>query len=250
MQSGGTFRQTGSIRFRTTAWSLVLQAHDDEGREEAFDLLFRTYYRPVYALYRRAHQLSPEDASDLTQSFFLHLMNGALLRADPTRGRFRAFVKVAARNHFLDAKRLKSAAGALAPSHWTALLDDAKSTPPADPSLTAEEAFDRAFAERLVAAAVDTFTEACRQAGTDTHAQLIRLRYLEPSTDGTRGLVAAIAEELGIRPDQVSRQLYKAKQAFRTHLVAAVRATLPPSEVDDPDAVEEELSTLLRLMQG
>src|SRR5262249_9494267 len=57
--------------FRTTHWSAVLAASDQESAQgqEALARLCRTYWLPVYAFVRkRGH--SPDQANDLTQDFF------------------------------------------------------------------------------------------------------------------------------------------------------------------------------------
>lgn len=92
--------------FATTCWTAVLAAGGDSsptGRA-ALDRLCQAYWPPVYAYARRAGH-APEDARDLTQGFFGHLLEtGALARADPQRGRFRSFL-LGAFKHFLAHER-------------------------------------------------------------------------------------------------------------------------------------------------
>jgi DNA-directed RNA polymerase specialized sigma24 family protein len=88
--------------FRTTQWGLVATA-SAEGVAEArvaLEELYRLYCYPVYASIRpRGH--GRHDAQDLTQDFFVHLLEkGTLGRADPQRGRFRNFL-LGALDHFL-----------------------------------------------------------------------------------------------------------------------------------------------------
>ena len=50
------------------------------------------YWYPVYAYVRRRGHLN-EEAQDLTQDFFIRILEGRYLdRADPSRGRFRSFL--------------------------------------------------------------------------------------------------------------------------------------------------------------
>src|SRR5580700_6089309 len=80
------------IRFETTQWSLVSAAGEDEEKRDALEGLYRSYCSPVYSFVRR-HGYSRQDAQDLTQDFFVHLMEkNALTRADPNRGKFRRFL--------------------------------------------------------------------------------------------------------------------------------------------------------------
>src|SRR5437867_5362100 len=75
--------------FATTHWSVVLSA----GREttpqatDALEKLCHAYWYPLYAYVRR-RGYGPDDAQDLTQSFFPRLLERDLLsRASPLRGR-------------------------------------------------------------------------------------------------------------------------------------------------------------------
>ena len=64
-------------QFATTRWSLILSAADSEGEEQkacqALDELCRIYWRPIFSfVYQRNHSI--EDAQDLTQDFFLAIL--------------------------------------------------------------------------------------------------------------------------------------------------------------------------------
>ena len=82
----------GQIGFETTQWSLVSAAGDDDQRRIALESLYRAYSTPVYAFIRR-RGYGRQDAQDLTQDFFLHLVDrNVFSRADPNRGKFRKFL--------------------------------------------------------------------------------------------------------------------------------------------------------------
>ena len=89
--------------FVTTRWSVVLAAakHNDTARaRDALARLCQTYWYPLYAYVRR-RGYSAHDAQDLTQAFFLLLIERqSLASADPDLGRFRSFILTAI-NHFL-----------------------------------------------------------------------------------------------------------------------------------------------------
>lgn len=85
-------------RFATTRWSLVIQASTLDGRT-ALSELCRAYWAPVHA-FIQGHGVSNEDAADVTQEFFeVLLARNDLARADPSRGRFRSWLRTCARNH-------------------------------------------------------------------------------------------------------------------------------------------------------
>ena len=86
--------------FATTQWSIVLAAGkvDDREAQDALNQLCESYWYPLYAYVRRRVD-NVDDAQDLTQAFFVHLLEkGAVARADRSRGRFRAFLLTAVKN--------------------------------------------------------------------------------------------------------------------------------------------------------
>src|SRR5262245_24986606 len=98
-----------SDHFPTTQWSLVLIAGEGFSAEsqDALATLCRTYWYPLYAFVRR-QGYSPDDAQDLTQSFFSRLLEKRYLRdCDRERGRFRSFL-LASLKHFLSNERDRS----------------------------------------------------------------------------------------------------------------------------------------------
>ena len=104
-----------SPQFGTTCWSLIVAsakattaAPDAESRR-ALTELCRIYWRPIFAfLCRRGYEIA--DAQDLTQDFFVMVLEGRLLRgADPERGRFRSLL-LKSLQHFLIDEREKRCA--------------------------------------------------------------------------------------------------------------------------------------------
>src|SRR5437773_8356830 len=93
--------QSRVAQFNTTHWSVVLAAGQSSSpaAQAALEQLCRSYWYPLYAFVRR-RGYSPEDAEDLTQSFFERLLERDLL-ADlrPAWARFRSFLLHALKNH-------------------------------------------------------------------------------------------------------------------------------------------------------
>ena len=81
-----------------------MAANPDEASQTrariALEELCRAYWYPLYAFVRyRGH--SPDDAQDLTQSFFARIIEThGFSTADPARGRFRSYL-LGAMKHFL-----------------------------------------------------------------------------------------------------------------------------------------------------
>src|SRR5512138_3421624 len=83
-----------AAQFATTHWSVVLTAGHGGSTSAADALaeLCQTYWYPLYAYARRTGS-PPEDAEDLTQGFFQHLLERRLVAsADAAKGRFRSFL--------------------------------------------------------------------------------------------------------------------------------------------------------------
>src|SRR5207249_1778565 len=84
----------GRSEFPTTRWTLVVAAGDPHRKEarSALVSLCEGYWYPLYA-YSRRRGYPADRAQDLTQEFFIHVLEGRYLdRADPAKGRFRAFI--------------------------------------------------------------------------------------------------------------------------------------------------------------
>ena len=93
--SGDTMHmQGGRTDFPTTRWTLVVAAGDPARKESraALTSLCENYWYPLYA-YARRRGHSSDEAQDLTQEFFLRILEGRYLdRVDREKGRFRSFL--------------------------------------------------------------------------------------------------------------------------------------------------------------
>lgn len=92
-----------STLFLTTRWTLVGQAValDKTESDRAVGDLFSIYWKPLYRYVRRTGKCA-EDAEDLVQGFFEHLIiSDGLHLADRDRGRFRAFLLGALKNFMI-----------------------------------------------------------------------------------------------------------------------------------------------------
>ena len=103
----------GAASFHTTRWTIVMRAAQSQaqGGQSALAELCRLYWYPLYIFARRRGH-SPDDAQDLTQGFFLHVVeHRALTGVDRLKGKFRSFLLASFQNHLSDegdrARRLK-----------------------------------------------------------------------------------------------------------------------------------------------
>jgi RNA polymerase sigma-70 factor (ECF subfamily) len=91
-----------SQKFRTTNWSLVLEAaqKDTPQGREALARLCEAYWYPLYVFIRRKGY-DVDEARDLTQAFFVRLLEKNYLKeVKPEASRFRSFLLTSLK-HFL-----------------------------------------------------------------------------------------------------------------------------------------------------
>jgi RNA polymerase sigma-70 factor (ECF subfamily) len=84
----------GPSQFPTTRWTLVVAAGNPHRKEARSALVYlcENYWYPLHA-YLRRRGYSAHEAQDLTQEFFVRVLEGRYLdRADPEKGRFRSFI--------------------------------------------------------------------------------------------------------------------------------------------------------------
>jgi len=96
--------------FPTTHWTLVTRVrHGGEIRRAALEELCSLYWYPIYAFLRR-RGYPQHDAEDLTQGFFLKVLDDESLNAaDPDKGRLRTHLLQHLKRHLADRKRMDGA---------------------------------------------------------------------------------------------------------------------------------------------
>jgi DNA-directed RNA polymerase specialized sigma24 family protein len=167
--------RTRNESFNSTRWTLVLAAGDSDATAsqslEALSELCRIYWRPLY-LFLRREGIGAEDAQDLTQGFFAHLIESrAYARADPHKGRFRSFL-LGALKHFVAHARAhdrtqKRGGGMILAQLDTAAIAEADARAVSLPAWTAERVYEREWAETLLRQTLDRLAEECALAGKD-----------------------------------------------------------------------------------
>jgi DNA-directed RNA polymerase specialized sigma24 family protein len=155
--------------FVSTRWGVVLKAGDSAATSaqalSALSELCQIYWRPLYVFLRKKGY-GREDAQDLTQGFFAHLIESrGHARADPEKGRFRAFLLTALKNFIADARdrqhALKRGGGMILEK-----LDERTETQiERAAKWQADEVYDREWAASLVRQALGRLAQECALAG-------------------------------------------------------------------------------------
>jgi RNA polymerase sigma factor (sigma-70 family) len=234
-------------RFPTTQWSRVVTAASLDASEarEALSSLCQAYWYPIYAYVRhRGH--TPEQAQDLTQDFFAYILERDLIAlADPTRGRFRAFLRTLCARQLADHRDRQNAAkrgGGRSPLP----IDpgDAERRYAREPAheLTPEKIFDRTWALTLLCRVVERLRREYEDAGrSDRFEELLAILTRDPACDP----YAEIARRLGTTEGNVRVAVHRLRRRYGLLLREEIAAT-----VGDEAQIDDEIRALFSALEG
>ncbi len=227
----------GGGRFTTTHWSLVLAAagrSEDALGRQALASLCQVYWYPLYAFVRRQGH-GPHDAQDLTQEFFLRLLDKDYLGdVDRTKGKFRSFL-LAALKHFLSkqwarAKTIKRGGGRTLLPLDTLGAEDRYRREPED-NATPDRLFQRRWALTLLDRVLTRLCEEYEATGKQAVFEqlqgcLTRDRDVLP--------YAALAAKLEMTEAAVKVAVHRLRRRYRGLLRDEIAQTVAdPREIDD-----------------
>lgn len=233
------------MTFQTTRWSLVLRARNgDAAGAQALDQLLAAYWQPVYVFFRRLGA-DVEAAADLTQGLFTDLLaRGDLAAVDPSRGRFRSFLRSCAR-HWWSHERERQAAHKRGGGRIAVPMerDEAEAWlgREAIDASDAEALFERRWAETVLERAMGRLEQDERAAGRAAWFPVLRV-CLDGSPPSEPW--ATLAARLGSTEGALKVAAHRLKARCRAMVIAEVRETLP-----DACAPGDELQELLAALQ-
>jgi DNA-directed RNA polymerase specialized sigma24 family protein len=222
--------------FPTTHWSRVAHAVDPAAPEARAALaeLCRAYWYPIYAFIRRKGN-DPEQALDLTQGYFAHLLErGIVAAADPVRGRFRSFLLADCR-HFLAHERERGAAARRGGQHVVLSINasDAEGQYQLEPAheQTPERLFERDWALALLEDVLAVIRRDYESSGRGAMFEVLKV-VLEAGSNHVSQ--AEIAARLGTSEAAAQVAVHRLRKRYRAALRAAIAATVADlAEVDD-----------------
>jgi RNA polymerase sigma-70 factor (ECF subfamily) len=241
-------REQQSVRrFATTRWSLVAAAGNRTAPEaqEALATLCRIYWYPLYA-YARRQLASADDAQDLTQEFFVRLLEKDYLQAaDPQRGRFRAFL-LTAFQRFLANERDRARAQKRGGGRPVLSLDfqageSQFQREPADPA-TPETLFERRWALTLLEQTLGRLRQEFASAGKE---KLFATLKGTLTGDDSGVPYAQLAAQLDVSEQAVKVAVHRLRRRYAELLRAEITQT-----VADPREVEDELRDLFAAVRA
>jgi RNA polymerase sigma factor (sigma-70 family) len=232
--------------FVTTNWTVVVTATRSETTHAhaALARLCQTYWPSLYAYVRR-RGYSPEDAEDLTQGFFAHLLaHNAVATVHPEKGRFRSFL-LASLNHFLsdewDKTRAQKRGGGKVIAFDTQAAETWLEQVPSK-NLTPEKAFELRWAIALLEQVYQRLEAEHQQEGKAELFKLLRATLAGP---GDAAPYAELAGRLGLSESAVKVAVHRLRRRYRELL----RETLAETVTSEAE-VEEELRYLLQIVTG
>jgi RNA polymerase sigma-70 factor (ECF subfamily) len=230
-----------SGEFPQTRWTRILSSRErPEARHDALCELLALYWKPLY-FYARRKGRNIESAKDLIQDFFAHLLERDFLsRLDPSRGRFRGYLRTSLDNFMANlhesqsAKKRGGGARVVALDFQVAESD----VPRAEDS--AEAAYDREWALEIMERAMGRLRTEFEQ-GTRRGPFELALSYFRP---GTPPSYEEAAHQSGMTVSQFKAFLHRARVRFRALVREEVLHTVP--DASDADAEMAELMRALR----
>lgn len=236
--------------FATTRWSLILNGRSKgecSSENEALGELCQIYWRPILTfICRRGYAAA--DAQDLTQDFFLMILEGKLLHAaDPNRGRFRSLLLKSLKNFLIDAdvrRRRQKRGGMMQFVSWEQWITEA----PSQLSLSAhaleaspdEALFDLRWAATIADQALRRLREECESKG---HRRVYEVLNGYLTTERTDISYQRLSAALGVPETSVKNLLHEFRIRYRELLREEVAKT-----VEDEADVDDEIRYLCAVL--
>ena len=235
------------VRFPSTIWQQVASAGSPVTAEarDCLASLCEIYWQPIHALIRR-HWRPADEAVDLTQSFFIAVLEKeTLAQANRERGRFRDFLRKVCLNFLKDEHRRRQArvhGGDI--SYVSVDARDALGIALFEPVhlTTPDRIFERDWAMTLLKRALDKIADEYAQSGRAEIFEELKVGL----TEG-RGAIpgSVLANRLGMTENAVHQASSRLRARFRQILVEEIAGTL-----DDPSQIDDEIRFLFESVRA
>jgi RNA polymerase sigma factor (sigma-70 family) len=242
----------GATRFQTTRWSVVLvsaQSHAP-GSKDAFADLCKLYWYPLYAFIRHRRH-SPEDAEDLVQGFFLHLVEHKTLgRVDRSKGKFRSFLLASLQNFLSDeadrARCLKRGGKTEFVRLDLEAAEDRYLLEPVD-TLSPEKIFDARWAIALIGEALNRLNREYTAQGKAATFQALRA-FLDPLNTKSLASYEEVAAQLKVSVGSVKTLIHRLRKQYTAFVREEICRTV--SDSADVDSEIHQLCEALIAAEG
>src|SRR5215475_12544775 len=244
MTNGQTMHtQPGRSGFPTTRWTLVVAAGNPDRTEarSALVSLRENYWYPLYA-YLRRRGYPADQAQDLTQEFFIRVLEGRYLdRADPEKGRFRSFLLTSLKFFVADEedrqRALKRGGGMVVPLEFSS-GEERYQREPAH-SETPERIFERRWALSVLDRVMEKLRDEFVHHGRPEHFDRLKV-FLLGHSDAP---YATLAREMKTSEGALKVAIHRLRKRYRELFRHEIADT-----VADPAEVESELRFLAAVL--
>jgi RNA polymerase sigma factor (sigma-70 family) len=230
-------------QFHTTRWTLVMASARDQSQtgRSALAALCQIYWYPLYAFARRRGH-SPHDSQDLTQGFFLHLLEHRVLSGvDRLKGKFRSFLLACFQNYLSAETRRAHRLKRGGQCQFVSLdLESAENRYRYEPEyyLTAEKIFEARWALTLLDHAMTVLREEYVGRGKELVFNTLK-GYVGIGENTSKASYEEAAKALGIGVGTVKTFIHR----LRNKYLAVVREEVART-VSDPAEIESEIRAL------
>lgn len=213
---------------------MAAQGKTSAQSQQALETLSRIYWYPLYAFLRRQGR-GPEDAEDLTQEFFLRLLEKNYLKSvDRDKGRFRTFLLVALKrflaNEWDRIGAQKRGGGKIFLSLDTTEAETRYELE-ASRDLSAEKIFDRRWAMTLLEQTMTRLREEFEASGKSAEFDALKIFLTAEKGSFSYG---PIASELGINEGALRVAIHRLRRRFRELFKEEIAQTVAaPQEIDE-----------------
>jgi RNA polymerase sigma-70 factor (ECF subfamily) len=236
-------RVEGGARFRTTQWTgvmLAAQGNTPAG-EAALAELYQIYWFPLYAFARRRGR-SPHNAQDLTQGFFVDLLElRALTQVDQLKGKFRSFLLASFQNYLsVEAQRARCLKRGGAVEFVSLDMTDAEDRYVMEPAeyLTPEKLFDAQWAVTLLRQAMTRLRDEYSRRGKGTVFDALKT-FVNQGDSAESPSYEQATKLLGVSLASAKTLIHRFRKQYSAFLREEIART-----VSDPAEVDEEIHAL------
>jgi len=216
-------------QFPATRHSIVAAIRSDgaETRRAAFDTLAGAYWKPVFKYIRLKWRVSPEDAADLTQAFFLRAFEKSFFAGfDPARARFRTYLRTCLDGFVSNVRkadgRLKRGGGVTLISIDVGEAERELQQQAANAVDDFDAYFHREWLRGLFASAAARLRETCAARGRPHRYALFEQYDLVDEPDD-RPTYGELARRFGLSAVDVTNELAAARREFRRLVLESLR---------------------------
>ena len=220
------------------------------GFQVAFGELYRIYWYPLYAYIRRRGH-APEEVQDLTQGFFLHLLEHKTLgRADPLKGKFRSFLLGSLQNYLsTEAERARCLKRGGAVEFIPLDVKDAEDRYRLEPidAMTPEKIFDARWAMALLAEAMSRLSREYVAQGKARTFEVLKV-FLDPLNSKKLPTYGQMADQLKVSVAAVKTLIHRLRRQYTVFVREEISRTV--SDAGDVDVEIHELCEALIAAEG